>query len=77
MDVKYDGNATQLRHYIAVDHEHEKVVLAIRGTFCASDAAVDIVGYSREFCLFLDECCHSLFVVMQTWSTMTLIFHTS
>jgi len=49
MDVKYTGDATQLRHFIAVDHSHEKVVLAIRGTFCASEVTVDVVGYSREY----------------------------
>ena len=49
MDVKYSGDATQLRHFLAVDHEHKKVVFCIRGTFCASEIAVDILGHSRKF----------------------------
>jgi hypothetical protein len=54
MDVKYSGDATQLRHFLAVDHANEKVVLTIRGTFCVSDAAVDVVGYASTY--FLLRC---------------------
>ena len=50
MDLNYKGDTNQLRHFVAVDHENQKVVLAIRGTFCASECVVDIDGYSRPFC---------------------------
>jgi hypothetical protein len=49
MDVQYDSDATQLRHFVAVDHVHQKVVLAIRGTFCGSELAVDMTAYSRTY----------------------------
>lgn len=51
LDVDYSGNATELRHFVAVDHQHQKVVFCIRGTFCASECAVDIEGYSRKYML--------------------------
>eukprot|EP00934_Nitzschia_sp_Nitz4_P009311 Nitzschia sp. Nitz4//scaffold104_size75438//6816//8468//NITZ4_005649-RA/size75438-processed-gene-0.58-mRNA-1//1//CDS//3329532365//9301//frame0 len=38
-------------HFVAVDHAHRKVVLAIRGTFSFQDIVVDIASFSREnFC---------------------------
>ena len=48
-DVAYHGDARLLRHYVVVDHDHKKVVLAIRGTFSNHEIAVDVVGYSRQF----------------------------
>ena len=48
-DVAYHGDARLLRHYLVVDREHKKVVLAIRGTFSNHEIAVDLVGYSRQF----------------------------
>eukprot|EP00547_Thalassionema_nitzschioides_P013082 CAMPEP_0194262378 /NCGR_PEP_ID=MMETSP0158-20130606/46511_1 /TAXON_ID=33649 /ORGANISM="Thalassionema nitzschioides, Strain L26-B" /LENGTH=598 /DNA_ID=CAMNT_0039002533 /DNA_START=147 /DNA_END=1943 /DNA_ORIENTATION=- len=50
MDVDYDGDASHLRHFIAIDHEHKKVVLSIRGTFSLAEIVVDVAGFSREFC---------------------------
>jgi len=68
MDVKYTGDATQLRHFCVIDHDNRKVVLAIRGTFTSSEIIVDIVGYSRKMdghaCVFallrylIFFCCH-------------------
>lgn len=50
MDVDYDGDARHLRHFVAIDHEHEKVVLSIRGTFSLQEIVVDVAGFSRDFC---------------------------
>lgn len=50
MDVDYDGDSSHLRHFIAVDHENQKVVLSIRGTFSLTDIVLDVAGFSREFC---------------------------
>lgn len=51
MDLDYKGNYTELRHFVAVDHANKKVVVAIRGTFSASECVVDIDAYSREYTL--------------------------
>jgi hypothetical protein len=50
MDLNYDGNCEYLRHMVAVDHKHKKVVLAIRGTFSLDEIMMDVAAYSREFC---------------------------
>lgn len=51
MDVdNYDGDAHHLRHFVAIDHENQKVVLSIRGTFSLQEIVVDVAGFSREFC---------------------------
>lgn len=50
MDVDYDGSGSHLRHFVAVDHENKKVVLAIRGTFSLSEIIVDVAAFSRPFC---------------------------
>jgi hypothetical protein len=48
MDVEYGGDSNHLRHFVAVDHAHKKVVLAIRGTFTISELVVDAAGFSRK-----------------------------
>lgn len=50
MDLDYHGNGNHLRHFVAVDHDNRKVVLAIRGTFSLSEIVVDVAGFSAEFC---------------------------
>jgi len=43
------GSSDMLRHFVAVDHEHKAVVLAIRGTFTLSDLITDINGMSKHY----------------------------
>jgi hypothetical protein len=50
MDVDYDGDSMHLRYFVAVDHAHQKVVLAIRGTFSLSEIICDVAAFSRPFC---------------------------
>ena len=50
MDVSYSGCSKNLRHFVAVDHKNQKVVLAIRGTFSLSEVIVDVAAFSRPFC---------------------------
>lgn len=47
---KYDGNSNHLRHMLVVDHEHQKVVLSLRGTFSLEEIVSDVAAFSREFC---------------------------
>jgi hypothetical protein len=49
LDVAYDGDPKQLRHFVAVDRSHKKVILAIRGTYTHREVMIDFNGYSREF----------------------------
>lgn len=49
LDVDYDGDINHLRHFVALDHENQKVVLAIRGTFSLSEVVVDVAAFSRKF----------------------------
>ena len=48
-DVEYSGDVNNLRHYVAVDHANQKIVLAIRGTFTLSEIIVDVAAFTREF----------------------------
>jgi hypothetical protein len=50
IDVDYDGDTNHLRHFVALDHEHGKIVLSIRGTFSLQEIVVDVAGFSRNFC---------------------------
>ena len=51
MDVStLEGDSSHLRHMVIVDHENEKVVLSIRGTFSLEEIVLDVVADSREFC---------------------------
>eukprot|EP00980_Cylindrotheca_fusiformis_P018720 scaffold6238_cov106-Cylindrotheca_fusiformis.AAC.6 len=50
IDYKYNGDSNHLRHFVAIDHKHEKVVLSIRGTFSPEEVVVDICAYSKPFC---------------------------
>ena len=50
LDVDYDGDSHHLRHFVAIDHENQKVVLSIRGTFSLQEVIVDVAGFSKEFC---------------------------
>jgi hypothetical protein len=50
LDVDYDGDVDNLRHIVAVDHAHKKVVLSVRGTYSVGELVVDAAGYSRHFC---------------------------
>ena len=50
LDVDYDGDIHHLRHFVAIDHEHKKVILSIRGTFNLNEVVVDVTAFSREFC---------------------------
>ncbi|KAG7342596.1 lipase class 3 [Nitzschia inconspicua] len=50
MDVQYNGDTEYLRHMIVVDHQHQKVVLSIRGTFSLGEIVIDAAAFSREFC---------------------------
>ena len=45
-----EGDSSHLRHMVVVDHENEKVVLSIRGTFSLEEIVVDVAADSREFC---------------------------
>ena len=48
LDVSYSGSTEHLRHFVAIDHVHRKVVLSIRGTFSLSELVVDVVAFSRK-----------------------------
>lgn len=48
MDVEYGNDINHLRHFVAVDHTHKKVVLSIRGTFTLSEIVVDVAAFSRK-----------------------------
>lgn len=48
MDVDHSGDTSTLRHFVAVDHSNEKVVLAIRGTFSLSEIIKDVAGFSSK-----------------------------
>jgi hypothetical protein len=50
VDVDYAGDPNHLRHFVAVDHANEKVVLAIRGTFNLGEIFVDVAAFSRPYC---------------------------
>ena len=50
LDVNYDGDSHHLRHFVAIDHVNQKVVLAIRGTFNLQEVIVDVTAFTREFC---------------------------
>lgn len=47
MDVDYGNDVNHLRHFVAVDHANQKVVLSIRGTFTLSEIVVDVAAFSR------------------------------
>ena len=49
LDVAYEGDPTQLRHFVALDRTRRKVILAIRGTYTHREVMIDFSGYSREF----------------------------
>jgi hypothetical protein len=44
------GDFDLLGHFIAVDHRHKTVVLAIRGTYSASGLFIDAAAYTTPFC---------------------------
>jgi len=49
MDLYYEGdNSKHLRHFVAVDHRNQEVVLSIRGTFSLSEIFIDIAGFSSK-----------------------------
>lgn len=50
LDIDYQGDANHLRHFVAIDHKNEKVVLSIRGTFSPQEIMVDICAFSKDFC---------------------------
>ena len=51
MDVSsIDGDPNILKHMVVTDHENQKVVLSIRGTFSLEEIILDIDADSREFC---------------------------
>lgn len=43
------GDIAVVRHFVAVDHNTKAVILAIRGTYSASDLIADIDGYTSEY----------------------------
>jgi hypothetical protein len=47
-DLDFGGDGQHLRHFLAVDHIHKKVVLAIRGTFNLVEVVTDVAGFSRK-----------------------------
>lgn len=56
MDVDFYGaDSNHLRHFVAVDREHQTVILTIRGTFSVSEVFLDVAAFSRKcrHCLFL------------------------
>ncbi len=51
MDVStLEGDKNHLRHMVVVDHENEKVVLSIRGTFSLEEIVLDVAADTCEFC---------------------------
>jgi len=48
VDMDYGGDVSHLRHFVAVDHQNQKVVLAIRGTFSVADVFVNVAGFSSK-----------------------------
>jgi hypothetical protein len=47
-DLDFGGDGQHLRHFLAVDRLHKKVVLAIRGTFNLAEVVVDVAAFSRK-----------------------------
>ncbi len=45
-----DDKVETLRHFVAIDREHNAVVLAVRGTLALSEVIIDIGAFSRPFC---------------------------
>ena len=52
-DLDYGGDGKVLRHLLAIDRVHKKIVLAIRGTFTLAEIVVDVAGFSRKFYVFV------------------------
>ena len=50
LDLDHDADGTHLRHFVAIDHINQQVILAIRGTFSFSEIVVDVAAQSRPFC---------------------------
>lgn len=48
-DIPYDGDVRHLRHFIALNHKREKIILAIRGTYTHREVMIDFNGYARTF----------------------------
>lgn len=49
LDIDYDGSDLHLRHFVAVNHAHEEIVLSIRGTYNLADLVVDAAGFTAPF----------------------------
>jgi len=70
IDVKIitEANAKEkyLRHFVAVDHDMEAVVLSLRGTFSLPEMLDDVIGFSAPF---LGGEAHSAIAVLanETW----------
>lgn len=50
LDLDHDAEGHHLRHFVAVDHLNQQIVLAIRGTFSFAEIVVDVAAQSRPFC---------------------------
>ena len=49
LDIDYYGaSLNHLRHYVALDHSNEQIILSIRGTFSLAEVFVDVAGFSRK-----------------------------
>eukprot|EP00977_Amphora_coffeiformis_P023548 scaffold13558_cov177-Amphora_coffeaeformis.AAC.2 len=49
LDIDYKGSDQHLRHFVAIDHEHQEIVLSIRGTFSLAEFVVDAAGFCEPF----------------------------
>jgi hypothetical protein len=50
LKIKDGGDMMTLRHYVAVDHKHTSVVLALRGTLGISGALIDMQAMDCSYC---------------------------
>ena len=49
LDIDFDGNDEHLRHFVAVDHAHQEIVLSLRGTFSVAEIVVDAAAFAIPF----------------------------
>ena len=52
MDIDHSSsNIDILRHFIAIDHTQEQIIVSVRGTFTLSEFFVDVAAFSSKYSL--------------------------
>ena len=50
MDIDHSSsNIDILRHFIAIDHTQEQIIVSVRGTFTLSEFFVDVAAFSSTY----------------------------